>query len=185
VQRLNVGRGFWEPTALASVAYVVEGGEAELQYAHTATTNPLLGQTLLVDEVRLRGGVPLTKQVFIGGSTGYQRGRIVGDDARPVARLDTVLFDVGLGYQVVPSLLLGLRYQHVEQITDVSAPPLPLGFVRNTVLFGAVARFPPESEMPRAYRAPRRVDRKDEIRDAVATPVTSGGGSGQTGGSGR
>ena len=53
VQTLNSGHGFWAPTGRAALAYVTEFGDAEATYAHTVTTNPLLGQTLLIDEVVL------------------------------------------------------------------------------------------------------------------------------------
>jgi hypothetical protein len=169
VQRTNTGRGFWEPTGMASLAYVTEFGDADLAYAHLVTTNPLLGQTLLVDEVRLRGGLPLTKkgEVLVAASSGYQRGRLLDENAALAAHVDVILADVGVGWQVTDLFLLGLRYQHVQQISDTRVPPLPLSFVRNSVMLGATFRFPPEREMPRAYRAPRRVDRTDEIRDAV------------------
>ncbi|HEX7671614.1 MAG TPA: hypothetical protein VF395_18600 [Polyangiaceae bacterium] len=176
VERLNTGRGFWEPTGTAALAYVTEVGDAELAYAHTVTTNLLLGQTLLVDEVRLRGAVPLTKkgEVLIAASSGYQRGRLLDENAALAAHVNSILADVGIGWQVTASLLLGLRYQHFEQMSDTTKPPLPLSFVRNSVMVGATFKFPPESEMPRAYRAPRRVDRSDEIRDAVE-PAGAGG----------
>jgi hypothetical protein len=169
VQRLNTGRGFWEPAGTASLAYVTELGDADLTYAHLVTTNPLLGQTLLVDEVRLRGALPLTKkgEVLVAASSGYQRGRLLDANAMLAAHVDVFLADVGVGWQVTDLFLLGLRYQHVEQVSDTRVPPLPLSFVRNSVMLGGTFRFPSEREMPRAYRAPRRVDRTDEIRDAV------------------
>jgi hypothetical protein len=176
VERLNTHRGFWEPTGTAALAYVTEVGEAELAYAHTVTTNLLLGQTLLVDEVRLRGAVPLTKkgEVLVAASSGYQRGRLLDENASLAAHVNSLLADVGIGWHVTESLLLGIRYQHFEQMSDTRIPPLPLSFVRNSVMLGATVKFPPEIEMPRAYRAPRRVDRTDEIRDAVE-PAGAGG----------
>jgi hypothetical protein len=169
LQRMNTGHGFWEPTGRASLAYVTPIGDAELAYAHTVTTNPLRGQTLLFDEVRLRGALPLTEkgEVLVAASSGYQRGRLVDENAALAAHVNAILVDVGVGWQVTEMLLLGLRFQHIEQISDTRVPPLPLSFVRNSALIGATFRFPPEREMPRAYRAPQRVDRADEIRDAV------------------
>lgn len=175
VQRLNTGRGFWSPVGGASLVYTNEYADAELSYAHTVTTNLLLGQTFVVDEVRLRGGVPLTEkgEVLLGTSAGYQRGRLLDEDAHLASHVDAILFDVGLGWQATDSVLLGLRYQHFEQKADTTVPPLPVSFVRNTILAGVAFRFPPEREMPRAYRAARRVDATDEIRDGFeATDVT-------------
>lgn len=172
VQRLNSGRGFWQPTGTAALAYVTERGDAELAYDHTVTTNLLLGQTLLVDEVRLRGALPLTKkgEVLAAASAGYQRGRILDANTDVAAHVDAVLADVGIAWKITPSLLVGLRYQHFEQMSDTRIPTFPLSFVRNSILAGVTLRFPPDSEMPRAYRAPRRVDRTDEIRDALRPP---------------
>jgi hypothetical protein len=175
VERLNTGRGFWEPTGSAALAYVAPLGAAELAYAHTVTTNPTLGQTFLVDEVRLRGAVPLTKKadVVVAASAGYEHSSVLDENTDPAAHVDAVLADVGVGWQVTAALLLGLRYQHFEQVSDATEPQLPVSFARNSVLAGATFKFPPESDMPRAYRAPRRVDRSDEIREGVA-PAGSG-----------
>jgi hypothetical protein len=81
-------------------------------------------------------------------------------------------------------LLVGVRYQHIQQISDVRAPPLPVSFARNAILLGATVKLPPESDMPHAYRAPLRVDRADEIRDAVE-PATPGMQQPGAGGPGR
>jgi hypothetical protein len=169
LQRLNTGSGLWEPAGTASLAYVTEAGDASLAYAHLVTTNLLLGQTILVDEVRLRGALPLTSkgEVLIAASAGYQSGRLLDENAMLAAHVDAILADVGVGWQATDMLLLGLRYQHIEQISDARVPPLPVSFVRNSVMIGATFRFPPERDMPRPYRAPQRVDRTDEIRDAV------------------
>ena len=185
VQRINTGRGFWEPAGSASLAYVTEVGDADLGYAHLVTTNPLLGQALLVDEVRLRGALPVTSkgEVLVAASSGFQRGRLLDENATLAAHVDAILVDVGVAWQITDTLLLGLRYQHVEQISDTRVPPLPLTFVRNSMMFGAAFRFPPEREMPHAYRAPQRVDRADEIRDAVEP--AEGGTQLRPGGSGR
>lgn len=179
-ERLNTGYVFWEPTGSASLAYVTASGDAELSYGHTLTTNLLLGLSLLVDEVRLRGALPLTKkgEVLVGATTGYQKGRIFDEDGSLASHVDSLLVDAGVGWQTTSSLLLGLRYQHIEQMSDTTTPPLPLSFVRNTVMLSATFRYPPDDEMPRAYRGPRRVDRSDEVRDTTnpaATPERRGG----------
>lgn len=169
VQRLRTGRGFWEPTATAALDWANERGNAELSASHRITTNPLLGQSLVVDEAQIRGGVPFDEKatVVLGVSAGYQRGRLIEEDATLAAHVDMILADVGIAWRATDSLELGLRYQHAEQISDAALPPLPLSFVRNTVLATATLRFPSERDMPRVYRAPRRVDQRDEIRDGV------------------
>jgi hypothetical protein len=168
VQRLDSGRGFWEPTGAAALAYATEDGEAEVAYEHTATTSPLLGESFLIDEVRLRGSLPLADDgvVTIGLSTGYQDGRLIAEDATLQTSVDVFLGDIALGWQTTDELTLDVRYQHAEQRSDAVAPPLPLSYARNTVMLGAIVAIPPEREMPRRYRPPRRVDRTDELYDA-------------------
>jgi hypothetical protein len=185
VERTNTGRGFWEPVGDAAITYSTDAGDATLAGGHVVTTNLLLGQTLLTDQIGLRGAVPLTKKgdVLVAASAGYQRGQILDEDANLAANVDAVLADVGIGWQVLPSILVGLRYQHIEQIADTRAPPLPLSFVQNSIMIGTTVRFPPERDMPRAYRAPQRVDRTDEIREAVE-PTPGVGPGGRPGGPG-
>lgn len=172
VQRLTTGRGFWGPAGAASLAYVTESGVAELAYDHTVATNPYLGETLLIDEARLRGTLPLTLirkkgELLIAASAGFQSAGILDQDTHFAAHVDVILADAGIGWQIAPWVLAGLRYQHVEQISDTRVPPLPVSFVRNAILLGATIKFPPDLDMPQVYRAPRRVDRSDELRGSV------------------
>ena len=169
VQRLNTDRGFWTPAGAAVLAYTTEEGDAQRSYAHTVTTNALLGQTLLVDEVRLRGALPLTEkgEVTLAGSLAYQRGKLIDEDATLATRVRVILGDVSIGWQATKLVELGARFEHVEQKSGANRPPLPVSFVQNNVLVGATVKFPPDRDMPRPYRAPRRVDRSDEIRDGV------------------
>lgn len=166
VDRLGSRRHFWHPSAMAALFYAEDWGAAELSYAHRATTSVTLGQTLLIDEVRLSGVVPLVgeRTLVAAGSAGYQRGRIIEEDASPGARLDVTLADLGLAWQVAPALALGLRYQHVRQLSDATRPPQPLSFQRNTVMAGLSIRLPPETEPGRPLRQPTRVDRSDDPR---------------------
>jgi hypothetical protein len=166
VQRLNTGRGFWAPTGTAALAYVTEFGDAEAAYAHAVTTNPLLGQTLLIDEVRLRGALPLTRRAACS-SLGPPATSAAGysTDARPAADVDTILIDVGLGWLATSHFSSGSD-------TSTSSKCRTLEFLlspelrSNTIMAGATLRFPPEARMPKAYRAPRRVDRSDESAKA-------------------
>jgi hypothetical protein len=173
VQSLETGRGFWSPTGAALLAFANDFGDAQLSYAHNVSTNALLGQSLLADEVRLRGALPLTAhdELLIAATAGYQRGRLIDEHANLAAHVDVAMADVALGWQATWALQLVLRYQHIEQMSDATAAPLPLSFVQNSVLLGAVLKLPPDRDMPRPYRAPRRVDRSDEIREGIS-PAT-------------
>jgi hypothetical protein len=167
VDRLNTQTGFWSPTGTAVLTYTNGLGQAELSYAHTMTSNPLLGQYLLVDEARLGAALPLVKHpgLLFSASGAYQIGRLLDENSVLAAHLDTLLVDVGFACQVVGPLLLGLRYQYVQRWSDVSIPQLPLSFTRNTVLLSATFKFPRDIDMPMRYRAPQRVDRTDEVRE--------------------
>jgi hypothetical protein len=169
---LNNGTGFWEPTGLAALAYVTPYGDAELAYSHGVTTNPVLGQTLVSDDVRLRGGLPLTTdgRFVLGMTAGYQHGTLVDERAERDADVDTVMGDVAFGWQITRPVRLTARYQHVNQWSDVVLPGLPLRFVQHMGMLGAIIELPPDADMPRSYRAPRRVDATDEIRDTVQPP---------------
>src|SRR6185503_4301657 len=125
-----------------------------------------------VDEVRLRGAVPLMArdELVDAASAGYQKGRLIEEDATLAAHVDVILVDVGLGWQATDNLTVGPRYQYLQQFTDADHPPLPLSFTKNTVMLGATVKFPPDRDMPRPYRQPHRVDRSDEIRD-VGRPL--------------
>jgi len=168
VQRLNSGEGQFYPTGAAALAYATETGAAQLSYRHTVTTNALLGQFSLIDEVRLHGGVPLTRkgELFCAANAAYQRGRLLGEELEQGIDLEIWLADVSLGYRANDYLTLGLRYQHVDQYSSKEPPVrgLPVSYYRNDVMIGATVVFPPERKMPRPYRAPTRVDGSDELR---------------------
>ena len=170
--QLATGTSFWSPIATAAFAYLTEYGDAEIAYSHAITTNPVLGQTFLSDEVRLRGGLPLTKdrRFVLAMTGGYRHGNLIDEIARREAEVDTWMADAALGWYVTQPLLLSVRYQHVDQWSDVTLPGLPERFVQNAVLLGATLKWPPDTDMPRAYRAPRRVDATDEIRDTKEPP---------------
>lgn len=172
LDQLATGTSFWAPLATVALAYVTPDGDAELAYSHGVTTNPVLGQTFLSDEVRLRGGVPLTKdgRFVLATTGGYRHGKLVDENVQLESDVDTLMADVAFGWQVTRPLLLGIRYQHIDQWSDVTLPGLPERFVQNAVLLGATLKWPPDVDMPRAYRAPRRVDGTDEIRDTKEPP---------------
>jgi hypothetical protein len=180
-ERLNSQRGLSTPIGSASLFYVTEQGDAQLGYSHTLTTNALLGQSLLVDEVRLRGGLPLTDkgELSLNGSSAYQLGRLLDERAELATRVRVFLADISLGWQATKLLAVGVRYEHIRQKSGSDTPPLPVGFVQNNVLLGMVLKFPPERDMPRPYRSPQRVDRSDELRDGFQTTSEGPRGPGE------
>jgi hypothetical protein len=182
VMRLNTDGRAWTPVGLATLAYATEDGDAQLTYGHTLATNALLGQSLLVDEVRLRGTLPLLAdgELVLAATCGYQSGHLLDENADLTTRVRVFLADVALAWQATKILQLGVRYSHVDQRSGARTPPLPLSFVQNNVLVGATLKFPPERDMPRPYREPRRVDRTDELRDGMRPIAEAPRGPGQT-----
>lgn len=181
VDRFDPDRHAWYPTAGAMLAYADVIGDAQLSYAHAVYTNALLGQSLLADEVRLRGAVPLDQRAryVVGASAGYQIGRLLDENAELASNVSVLLFDVSFGWQANDYLVLGARVQHIDQRSDTRIATLPVSYVQNNLMLGAVLKFPPDLEMPRAYRAPQRVDRTDEIRgaDRPSEPIAAPSGS--------
>jgi hypothetical protein len=166
VDRFDPDRHAFYPTAAARLAYADVIGDAQLSYAHAVYTNALLGQSLLADEVRLRGAVPLDQRAryVVGASGGYQIGRLLDENAELASNVSVLMFDLSFGWQATDYLMLGVRAQHVDQRSDTRIATRPVSYVQNNLMLGASVKFPPEREMPRAYRAPQRVDRTDEIR---------------------
>jgi len=170
VWRLNTGKTYVGPVGGAALAYTREDAEGALEYSHLVTTNVLLAQTILADEVRLHGTLPLHKKpdAFVGASAAYSNGRIIDENGDLATDLDVLLLDFTVGYEPEDELLLALRYQHIDQV-GADVPPLPLSFVRNTVMLTARFTIPREEDMPRRYRAPLRVDGTDTVR-ALGAP---------------
>lgn len=156
---------FWHPAGAATLAYTRDEGRADLTYTHTVRTNLLLGQLVLIDEVALHGAVPLDEDddVWLSSSVGYQQGRLLGPDGELQTEVDVILGDVGVGWEVADHVGLGLRYQHITQMSDATLPPLPLSYDRNTVMATLTLKWPPDREMPRRYREPVRVDERDDL----------------------
>ena len=175
--------GQFYPTGAAALAYTTEVGAAQLSYRHTVATNAMLGQWSLLDEIRLHGGVPLTRkgELFCAANAGYQRGRLLDPELDEAIRLEIWLADVSLGYRASDYVTLALRYQHVDQDSSKDPPVrgLPVTYYRNDVMIGATFLFPPERKMPRPYRAPTRVDGSDELRGESVPQEPMPRGSGQ------
>jgi hypothetical protein len=169
LDRLETHKTLYYPTGTAALGYADTYGDATLTYDHAVTTNVLLGQSYLSDAVRLRGALPLDqKAIFsVAASTGYQTGRLLDQNAELATHVSLLLVDVTFGWQTTPWLLLGVRAQHIDQRSDVRVPTLPVSFVQNSIMLGAALKFPPDPDMPGAYRAPQRVDRADELRTAT------------------
>jgi hypothetical protein len=180
VNRLTRERYYRTWIAAATFGYATRDATVELTVRRSASTNLFLAQTLVVNEAVLRGTLPLDRdgRVALGASVGYQRGQLLDVDAELATDVDVILGDVGIGWRAEDQLTLSLRYQYVDQRTDVNMPPLPLSFTRHSVMLGALLEFPRDEDMPREYRPPRRVDEGDRFDDATDVPGTPGAARG-------
>jgi hypothetical protein len=167
VYKITHNAELWHPAGLALLSYARREGDASLSYRHTVRTDLFLGNTFLMDEVSLRGSIPLEKRgrVVIAASVGYQHNRLIDIDGDLATEVDVWLGDAGVLWRARDHLGLALRYQHINQTSGALLPPLPLTFVKNTIMATATLHFPPETRMPRTYRPPQRVDEDDSLRN--------------------
>lgn len=161
--RITANADFWHPTGLALLTFTRREGNAQLSFRHGARTDLFLGLTFLTDEVLLRGAIPVDEDgdIVVAASGGRQSNRLIDENGELATNVDVWLLDVGVNWRVRESLRLGVRYQHIEQDSGAELPPLPLTFVRNSVMATAAFEYPPEERTPRAYRPPLRVDGQD------------------------
>lgn len=173
VYRLSQGADFTDATYAATLGYARRDGFASLSYRHGVSTNLYLAQTLLVDHVALHAALPLDAEdrFWVGSTAGLQLGHILDTEGRTATSLRVYLGDVGLAWQLEDELRLGLRYQYMRQDSDASLPPLPLSFVRHSVMLTATIELPRERDMPGRFRPGMRVDRSDELRDDLDRPI--------------
>ncbi|AKT37773.1 hypothetical protein [Chondromyces crocatus] len=134
----------WQPVGLAALRYTRAEVQAEAAYSHTAAPNVYLGQLSLLDQVSLRAAVPLSHAARLSavGSVGLQRNLpIVQGELGNVITI--WLADASLQWvpvRTVPELRLALRYQHINQVSEVAQ------IVRNSLLLSATFTFPQDRE---------------------------------------
>jgi hypothetical protein len=155
-----------EPTALAALRYLRKEGRVELSYARLVTANVYLSQTLVNDEVTLRGSVPFGSkdQVTIGASAAYHHGRVINVDTGVLGASVNMWFaDATISYYPRREIELFARYQFTDEIGNPSdVTPLPT-FKRHVALVGMTAIYPvdPVANVPTHHAL--RADRADAI----------------------
>jgi hypothetical protein len=165
------------PVALAAVRYLGDRGLAELSYQHNVLPNLIVGGTLLVDQVLLRGAVPFDRkrQVTLSSSVAYQYGRNIDfqsvnfPSTRAVFIADVtsathaILVDVTITYMPRREIALFARYQLYDQIGQTNlASNLP-SYVRNVIMIGVAGSYPGDPTAIVPSRPPLRVDRTDAL----------------------
>jgi hypothetical protein len=95
----------------AALAYANDVGDAELSYAHRTTTNALLGQSLLVDEIRLRAGLPISASPALSPSAHRRESRAMRRSApSPARRVHSSMQRNCHGWELPPSKLMSASH---------------------------------------------------------------------------
>jgi hypothetical protein len=166
------------PVAGAVLRYSIEGGQAELVYAHTAVANVFVGQTFVSDAGTLRGGLPLARKARIGlaASVGASRGRAADTMNGTYGPAVTVLIaDVALTWAVTDQLGLSLRWQVTDQRGGSAATQVVPSFTRDVVLVSLSGVYPGQQGGGLPYQSALRLreereqdEREQRERDAAA-----------------
>lgn len=169
----------WElfPVAMAAIRYSVDMEAAvELAVMHHAEANLVIGQTFVVDQVNLRGGMFLGRDAkwVTSASAGAQRAHTLAlGTAAMETELDFLLFDAAVSYRVSGNLNFSLRYQHVTQTNNSATgmDDVAAGFTRNMLLFSVAVIYPsPEGGGRAAFsRAGGGGYRQDRVDSGSAT----------------
>jgi hypothetical protein len=152
------------PTGGATLDYKIERGTAAASYTHGANLNPYLRQTLISDDVVLRGGLPIggTRWV-ITGAIGYQHAKTILSQAdATTTTLDVFSIDADFAYQISPTMDLGIRYQFADQEGDSELAP---DLVRNALSVTFVMRYPDQTRTVLPFKQPLRMLRDPTLGD--------------------
>ncbi len=163
----------------AAVRFHQEGYSSELSYRREVTPNVIVGQTYLSDEIRLSGGVPVSREhhLLLSAATGISWNRII--DFNQEIQPDPVnawVADAAFGWypDLYPNIVL--RYQHFQQFgSDQESTVLP-NYHRNLVMLTVSYMFPSRDIGHVPTGPPQRVDGTD--RDPLAPGGTPAPGSG-------
>jgi hypothetical protein len=155
------------PIGQAGLGWRDEGWSLGLNYSRGATLNPLIGEVLATDSVRLSGAVPLgTPRLVLALSAGYERGEtLIPPFAGAEVEIDSFSGDAALTFRVTTAFDLGARYQYNRQRSNSLAFP---DLDRQTFVFILTGRYPDEeSRLTKArFRQPMRMLREP----AAASP---------------
>ena len=160
------GVAIFQPAAKAAFRFLHDYGQAELSYDHTVMPNPIVAQTFALDQVALRGAVPLglKSHVSIAATVAYQHGRVIDfDQGGDLASTDVVLVDGSVTWAPRREIQIYARYQYFDQVghqDDFLPEP---SFTRHNVLVGAIATWPGEAAATVPTRQALRVDRSDAV----------------------
>lgn len=158
------GTAIWQPAGRAALRYLHDYGQVDLSYAHTVQPNVLLGQTFAVDQVLLRGNVPLGREthVVFDASLAYQYARQIDfDTGGDLSHTNVFLVDATLGYAPRKEIQVFARYQFFDQLGTVGDFDPQPSFLRHVVLVGIIGTYPGEAAATVPTRQALRVDRSD------------------------
>lgn len=164
------------PTGTFALRYAEDGYEGEATLDHTARQSLFIGQSLLVQELRLRARMPLLfldrpARWFAEGTLGYEHGQRIdfAEQAITGDHIHSLLIDIGGIWRQNDSLEWTLRYQFTQQWVDEFDPttgqgiPNVLSFDRHLIIVACRYGYPPERVRTRLPTERTRVGR-DEWR---------------------
>lgn len=154
-------------TGRAGLNFNRDGYSLDLSFNRSPTPSIFAGQTSLTNSLALRGAFPLSLayRVVANGSVGWNNQTVGLATALNPPTVNSVLADVGLGWQPIEGMEVFARYQMVMQRPDAAA--LVAGnpeSIRHTATAGLVFSYPPTAPTPLSLRAPQRVDGTDGVK---------------------
>jgi hypothetical protein len=160
------GPSVWMPTGLAAIRYLHPYAQVDLSYAHTVQPNPLVAQTFELDQVALRGGLPLglKTHLWLSAAVAYQYAKELDFlNGTTVGRAQVVAVDGTLIWAPRTEIQLFARYQYADQI-GYAQDPLPLpSYTRQVGLIGMIVTYPGDPAAVVPNRQALRVDRTDVV----------------------
>jgi len=139
----------WSPTGRIGAFYRREEAAVELSGGHGAEVNALVGRTFLLEDVRLRVGVPILREPALGlsGSAGYQYGHAMNLHGETTeGAVHVVLADAALDWQISPNFELSARYQFSRQsgeaTTGLASFARHVGMVTLTCVYPGIGAAP-------------------------------------------
>ncbi len=161
----DTGAAIVEPAALAAIRYLHPDGSLELVYTHSISPNAIAAGTFSMDNVALRGSLPIgrTTNLLASGTAAYQYGRELDYQTGGVrSGTHLVVADATLGWTPRVEIQIFARYQFIEQFGNPADLAPVASYLRHSVLLGVIGTWPGEA----AATVPslgQRVDRADAV----------------------
>ena len=151
-------------SARASLLYTIGAGRLDLSAVSGAEPNILTGQILRLDQVGLRGTMPLSerRRIFGSVSVGYLRGSPLRVRRQNLeSSFQGVLADAEITWTAADRVQLFARYQFLDQIAEPNPPRADASVLRSAAIVGIQLFSRPPIVTSPTFRESQRVDRSD------------------------